>query len=386
MPFAVLDKSSGTYVIPAQHTTRLSAILAGKQPPPVPIERIVQQVFSADYAEVYDIPVPCIIKLTKSGKATRLVLCGKFDPTRPRSCLMGDRCNFVHADTRSVPRRTVHINYAWRDLAEVKYECFPPGRPLHVAAPGAKEVTDIMDSAMVLKTKALDATASQDRTVLTHCAHYYLNRTCNLGSDCQFIHAVYLDPTARPHQRAPAPTQMGRGASEAQVIKSMLRHEAARRLSEPEPCAEYGATCELSDDEDDHHQARLPRSATAPNVGATCDDFRDESTCPMSQKVFESVTKNYVAFSDGDESRPGNPLVSAMLAATPLKDGPQPFPKAADRSTYLAASTSVLSASFQPSMSLSSPGVPPFRHDPYRARPRSDSSSNIFDGKTLSSD
>lgn len=39
---------------------------------------------------------------------------------------------------------------------------------------------------------------------LSHCAHYYLRRQCDLGSDCKFIHAVYVDSTVRQlYKRAP---------------------------------------------------------------------------------------------------------------------------------------------------------------------------------------
>ena len=41
-------------------------------------------------------------------------------------------------------------------------------------------------------------------TPLSHCAHYYLRRQCDLGSDCKFIHAVYVDRGVQQlYKRAP---------------------------------------------------------------------------------------------------------------------------------------------------------------------------------------
>jgi hypothetical protein len=145
---------------------------------------------------------------SQSLNVTRLVLCANFDARYPAtSCSMGNRCKFVHADTTHIERRSIHVNYAWRALTDVTYERFPAGQVLHVAPPNSKVPSDVMDADMVLKTKALQA----KRRPLSHCAHYYFNRTCNLGTECQFIHAVFIDPTAKDHQRAPVPSQLGEG-------------------------------------------------------------------------------------------------------------------------------------------------------------------------------
>jgi len=119
---------------------------------------------------------------------------------------MGARCKFVHADVTGAPTHDIHVNYAWRSLDEVTYERYPPGEILHVAPPNSKITGDVMDAQLALKTKALQS----HRRPLSHCAHYYFNRTCNLGSECRFIHAVFIDPKAKEHQRAPAPAQLGR--------------------------------------------------------------------------------------------------------------------------------------------------------------------------------
>jgi hypothetical protein len=157
-------------------------------------------VLSIPATEVRHLPPPQL-------NVTRLVLCANYDPRNPEgSCPMGARCKFVHADATACPQHEIHVNYAWRSLDECIYERFTPGQVLHVAAPNSKLTGDVMDSQLALKTKALEST----RRPLSHCAHYYFNRTCNLGGDCRFIHAVFIDPNAKEHQRAPAPTQLGR--------------------------------------------------------------------------------------------------------------------------------------------------------------------------------
>ena len=154
---------------------------------------------------------------------SRLVLCTNYnDAVGPQSCPMGHRCKFVHADLRRAVERQIHVNYAWRKLEDVKYARFDAGDSLHVAAPNSKVPTDVMDSDMVLRTKALVS----KRRPLSHCAHYYFNRTCNLGAECQFIHAVFIDPAAKDHQRAPVPSVLGEGR-ELQLSKR--QREAKQR-------------------------------------------------------------------------------------------------------------------------------------------------------------
>jgi hypothetical protein len=121
-------------------------------------------------------------------------------------CEIGAACPFVHADVRGLAPVRVHINYAWRELDDVIYPRFPVGMTLEVAPPNSRKPTDVMDSGCVLITGAL----ASSRRPLAHCAHYYLNRQCNLGARCRFIHAVYIDPAANGKRRAPAPVQLGR--------------------------------------------------------------------------------------------------------------------------------------------------------------------------------
>jgi hypothetical protein len=147
------------------------------------------------------------IRHLPSGPQRARVLCPFYDPERPEdSCPMGNRCHHVHADIRGLVVVCAHINYAWRSLADVTYARHAPGWLVHVAAPNTVVDVDVIDTGSLLVTKALES----NRRPLTHCAHYYLNRRCNLGPDCRFVHAVFVSTGARSRQRAPAPVQLGR--------------------------------------------------------------------------------------------------------------------------------------------------------------------------------
>lgn len=164
-------------------------------------------VYTPGFKSVLNLPQKSVFHIPE-GPNSRLVLCANFDASSPaHSCNMGDACRFVHADVSAAREHNIHVNYAWRSIEEVSYERFPAGQVFRVAPPNSKIASDVMDSDMVLKTRAL----TSHRRPLSHCAHYYFNRTCNLGSDCQFIHAIFIDPTAKPFQRAPVPSQLGEG-------------------------------------------------------------------------------------------------------------------------------------------------------------------------------
>jgi hypothetical protein len=139
------------------------------------------------------------------------VLCPTFDPRVVGAgplgrCLLGTACQHVHADVSGLTVLSMHVNYAWRRLSDVVYERHVAGQSVQVAPPNSRKAVDVMDTSYLLATRAL----TSKRRPLSHCAHYYFNRQCDLGADCRFVHAVYVDPHARPHQRAPAPVQMGR--------------------------------------------------------------------------------------------------------------------------------------------------------------------------------
>jgi hypothetical protein len=201
-------------------------------------------VYAPGFKYVLNLPREAIVHLPPASlNVTRLVLCSNYDARDPhRSCTMGERCKFVHADTGRAREHNIHVNYAWRSLDEITYERFDAGTDLHVCPPNSKLPSDVMDSGLVLKTKALEST----RRPLSHCAHYYFNRTCNLGSDCHFIHAVFIDPTAKQHQRAPVPSQLGEGR-ELQLSKRQKEaHDEtiARLMAEHATTAPTAHSCE----------------------------------------------------------------------------------------------------------------------------------------------
>jgi hypothetical protein len=183
-------------------------------------------VYAPGFKFVLHIPAEKVHHMPPTAlNVTRLVLCANYDARHAQtSCPMGNRCKFVHADVQRVDKHAIHVNYAWRALTNVTYERYPAGQVLHVAPPNSKVPTDIMDADMALKTRAL----TSKRRPLSHCAHYYFNRTCNLGAECQFIHAIFIDPTAKDHQRAPVPSQLGEGR-ELQLSKK--QRESRQRLA-----------------------------------------------------------------------------------------------------------------------------------------------------------
>lgn len=189
-----------------------------------------QQVYAPGFKAVLNISVKEIRHLPPASlNVTRLVLCANYDPSNPEtSCPMGARCKFVHADATAASHHEIHVNYAWRSLDEIAYERYPAGEILHVAPPNSKATGDVMDSQLALKTKALQS----HRRPLSHCAHYYFNRTCNLGPECRFIHAVFIDPNAKEHQRAPAPAQLGREHHHHQYRQ---QRAALHGADEPQP-------------------------------------------------------------------------------------------------------------------------------------------------------
>jgi hypothetical protein len=103
-------------------------------------------------------------------------------------CPNAGRCKNLHALLDHATSHDIHVNYAWACLDDCQYERFPAGELLPVAPPNAALPVDEIPSQLVLKTRAL----ASNRRVISHCAHYYFNRTCNRGSACFFIHAVSL--------------------------------------------------------------------------------------------------------------------------------------------------------------------------------------------------
>jgi hypothetical protein len=182
-----------------------------------------------DLDAYYNIPTARVIQVPERLLPLEsLVLCPAFDPAFPSltECPLGAACRHVHADVTGLPLIEVHVNYAWRSLEDVAYPRHKEGSTVQVAAPNTHCAIDTMDTGLMLRTRALSA----PRRPLSHCAHYYFNRECNLGCECRFVHAVFIDPGTHPHRlrRAPAPFQLGRGPKE---LTTTLRSESSELLS-----------------------------------------------------------------------------------------------------------------------------------------------------------
>jgi hypothetical protein len=196
-----------------------------------------------DLDAYYNIPTARVIQVPERLLPLEsLVLCPAFDPAFPSvtKCPLGAACRHVHADVTGLPLIEVHVNYAWRSLEDVAYPRHEAGSTVQVAPPNTHRAIDTMDTGLMLRTRALSA----PRRPLSHCAHYYFNRECNLGCECRFVHAVFIDPAAQPHRlrRAPAPSQLGRGPKEITTtqrsespdwreMKATLRSESPGLLS-----------------------------------------------------------------------------------------------------------------------------------------------------------
>jgi hypothetical protein len=198
----------------------------------------------------------------------QLVLCPFFDPNFGMpSCQMGGACRLVHADVRGLVPSRIHINFAWRTLEEVVYPLYPAGEMLNVAPPHSRTPTDIMDSGCVLVTRAL----ASKRRPLTHCAHYYLNRQCNMGSECRFVHAVYIDPLVTSKRRAPAPVQLGRPKIERPGLNSVSNESIWQYL------ASTGDTIATVSPSSDHPQPAVVSPGAIPTSQASDVSSIDET-------------------------------------------------------------------------------------------------------------
>jgi len=210
-----------------------TAVAVENRPFIAPTENATQLVYTPNFSTVLSIPTMDVLQLPHpSHDVRRYVLCDTFDPARPESsCRMGRRCKFVHANTARARHHQVHVNYAWRQAEDVVYPRFEAGVVYRVASPNSNVTTDLISSELMLKTRVLESA----RHMLSHCAHYYYNRTCNLGADCHFVHAVYIDRNAKDHQRAPVPTQMGRSITQhhGHDVVSRFRGQGVRSSYPP---------------------------------------------------------------------------------------------------------------------------------------------------------
>jgi hypothetical protein len=166
-------------------------------------------VYTKGFRAVYHVPWTNVFHLPEGYASGRhVVVCNRFDPLNPDSSCPSLACTFAHVDIRAVQPCPIHVNFAWRSLQAVKYKRCPPGLVFDIKQPNCRMTVDRMDSSCILQTQG---SSRSNPTKVSHCAHYYYNRVCHLGPECQFIHAVFIDPEARPGQRAPIPSVLGGG-------------------------------------------------------------------------------------------------------------------------------------------------------------------------------
>jgi hypothetical protein len=219
----------------------------------------------------YRVPVSRIHHMPSFPQRVR-VLCPMYDPAYPHeSCMMGDNCQHVHADVRGLVVVCAHINYAWRSLDDVTYARHAAGDVVHVAAPNCGVEVDVMDSGSLLVTKALES----NRRPLTHCAHYYLNRRCNLGPDCRFVHAVFVNENARPRQRAPAPVQLGREVLPTRRSDIIASDASPVYATQAESTPKRALSSNLSSTSD--HGSSLHAASQSVTSGLSTPEFRGTS-------------------------------------------------------------------------------------------------------------
>ncbi|CBZ25639.1 conserved hypothetical protein [Leishmania mexicana MHOM/GT/2001/U1103] len=163
-------------------------------------------VYDSDFETLLSIPASQVLHRPNPALGvSRLVLCRKFSLENPQSCSKGEMCKFVHADIRKASRCSIHVNYAWRNLALCTYPRLPAGDEITVLAPNERSPSEVIPSERILVTRG--STNWREHTApLSHCAHYYFNRMCNRGKRCNFIHAVHVDPNVQgDFKHAPAP-------------------------------------------------------------------------------------------------------------------------------------------------------------------------------------
>lgn len=207
---------------------------------------------------------------------SRLVLCRKYDPRdQAGSCPMGDGCKFVHVDmsTPELQVQSIHVNYAYRSLEEVKHERLPAGEQVAVMAPNGRAPSQLVPSEMILVTRGA-LNRNNGKGPASHCAHYFYNRMCNRGERCCFLHCVHVDPSAAEFQRAPP--RAGASCSGA-VCKPQPQQHAA-------PCCPAVAP-------QAHHRPQQPQAHHLPAKVASLfmsPESQAESSCDLSCDLSES--------------------------------------------------------------------------------------------------
>jgi hypothetical protein len=276
----------------------------------LPAQQVNFPVYTKSLNEVIIVPSERVYHVPAKDRLEHhyATLCDDFDPGLPLSCSRGTSCKYVHADVRGLKRSSVHINYAWPSLSHVTYERYSADRTLRVTSPNARCVVDTMHASFVLKTQGLD-TAKK----LSHCAHYYYNRVCHLGPECQFVHAIFVDPEAQPGQRAPDPSRLfdrRAGLSKRQWMCHFAKEGPATCSRDPLPAPGRSPTDSLPHRHHRGHpepQYLVGRCPSHQNTAEShppsqfepfCDDRYAEvvSPSPVPSRIYPSIQRHTLPF------------------------------------------------------------------------------------------
>jgi hypothetical protein len=128
-------------------------------------------------------------------------------PSFERPLGMADERSFRNKLMRRVVRcANQHVYHQWTTI-EVPYPRYDAGPPVRVALPNQRKPFARFARHHLIQTKALD----KGRGLYYHCAHY-LRGVCDLGDQCTFIHAVFVQPTSASDPRVmlpPTPSSVG---------------------------------------------------------------------------------------------------------------------------------------------------------------------------------
>lgn len=162
---------------------------------PLPPAAAHVEVFDPEFKFVKEVPASLVVHLPPARlNITRLVFCRHYKPGEPYSCSMNDGCKFVHADVdpETLDAHPIHVKYAWRHEDLCTYKRLPAGAVVRVTAPNNRPPVEEIPSERILVTQG-SLNHAEAVGPLSHCAHYYFNRMCNRGEQCNFVHAVYVD-------------------------------------------------------------------------------------------------------------------------------------------------------------------------------------------------
>ncbi|ESS66145.1 hypothetical protein TCDM_05272 [Trypanosoma cruzi Dm28c] len=169
------------------------------------------EVFDSNFKCLYTVPSHLVVHTPPARfNISRFVICRNYRCGEADSCPKGEGCRFVHADVdySTLEGQPIHVNYIWRDEKLCIYERLPPGDVLEVLSRSGSEKPDLIPSERILVTRRALSYREDNSRRLSHCVHYYCNRMCNRGENCNFIHAVYVDPNVEGDFKRPPAQSM----------------------------------------------------------------------------------------------------------------------------------------------------------------------------------